>query len=460
MGSSGQQVDTVKPSNFRVPVTVITGFLGSGKTTLLNYILTKEHGKRIAVIENEFGEIGIDNELVIGADEEIFEMSNGCICCTVRGDLIRVLGNLMKRKDKFDYILIETTGLADPSPVAQTFFVDDDTKESFDLDAIVTVVDARHVWQHIDESRECQEQIAFADIILLNKTDLVTPADLEKLEQKIYAMNSTVKIYRTYKSEIQIDKILNVKSFDLKGKLEFKPDFLKEDLPFEWIGTYNLSKGTYDINFKPGPDPSINVAVIPVAQSDDLESIKNIGVSVFAKTIGTYSDGAEFTQSENPIMLKFAPSGGGQFKCKIDSAKSQTYAIFTQHLPSEFNMTVSINGVNVEAIQSKVYPHSHTHDNTVSSIGLDIPGNADYDKVNAWLGGFLRENGTNLFRSKGILSIKNRPERVIFQGVHMLLDVTSDRLWEPNEERTNQLVFIGRNLNRDEITQGFRSCLV
>jgi len=460
MGSSGQQVDTVKPSNFRVPVTVITGFLGSGKTTLLNYILTKEHGKRIAVIENEFGEIGIDNELVIGADEEIFEMSNGCICCTVRGDLIRVLGNLMKRKDKFDYILIETTGLADPSPVAQTFFVDDDTKESFDLDAIVTVVDARHVWQHIDESRECQEQIAFADIILLNKTDLVTPADLEKLEQKIYAMNSTVKIYQTYKSEIQIDKILNVKSFDLKGKLEFKPDFLKEDLPFEWIGTYNLSKGIYDINFKPGPDPSINVAVIPVAESDDLESIKNIGVSVFAKTIGAYSDGAEFTQSENPIMLKFAPSGGGQFKCKIDSANSQTYAIFTQHLPSEFNMTISINGDSVEAIQSKVYPHSHTHDNTVSSIGLDIPGNADYNKVNAWLGEFLRTNGTNLFRSKGILSIKNRPERVIFQGVHMLLDVTSDRLWEPNEERTNQLVFIGRNLNRDEITQGFRSCLV
>ena len=173
MSGTNQQVNTVRPSDYSVPVTVVTGFLGSGKTTLLNYILTKEHGKRIAVIENEFGEIGIDNELVVGADEEIFEMSNGCICCTVRGDLIRVLGNLMKRKDKFDYILIETTGLADPSPVAQTFFVDDDTKDSFDLDAIVTVVDAKHVWQHIDDSSECQEQIAFADIILQQPTFFV-----------------------------------------------------------------------------------------------------------------------------------------------------------------------------------------------------------------------------------------------------------------------------------------------
>src|SRR5215468_6674261 len=160
---------TTAPS--QVPVTVLTGFLGSGKTTLLNHILTAEHGKRIAVIENEFGEVGVDQDLVIRAEEEVFEMNNGCICCTVRGDLIRILGNLMKRRDKFDYVLIETTGMADPGPVAQTFFVDDEMQEKLKLDGIVTVIDAKHVWEHIDTSTEVKEQIAFADVILLNKID-------------------------------------------------------------------------------------------------------------------------------------------------------------------------------------------------------------------------------------------------------------------------------------------------
>jgi G3E family GTPase len=325
----------------RIPVTVLTGYLGAGKTTLLNRILQEKHGQRIAVIENEFGEIGIDNELVVRSDEEIFEMNNGCICCTVRGDLIRILGKLMRRRDKFDYILIETTGLADPSPVAQTFFVDPEIKARLMIDGIVTVVDAKHVWLHWDDSPECRDQIAFADVIILNKSDLVTPAEMDRLEKRIRSVNAVARIHRAQNADVPVDLLLNVRAFSLDQKVEINPHFL------------------------PSSDAS--------------------------------------------------PAPG-------DHAH-----------------------------------HDHEHDESVTSVGLQESGELDLKKVDVWLGTLLKEKGLDIFRMKGILNIHNQPKRFVFQGIHMLFEGKAGEPWG-DRPRQNQLVFIGRNLNRKELTEGLLAC--
>jgi G3E family GTPase len=321
----------------KVPVTVLTGFLGAGKTTLLNHLLTEQHGRRIAVIENEFGEVGIDDALVLDAEEEIFEMNNGCICCTVRGDLIRILGNLMKRKDRFDQIVIETTGLADPAPVAQTFFVDPEMKEQLRLDAIVTVVDAKHLVAHLDDEKpegvenEAVEQLAFADRVVLNKVDLADDAELAEVERRIREINALAPVVRTAHGKVDLASILDVGAFDLDRVLADDPEFLDESA-------------------------------------------------------------------------------------------------------------------------------EHLHDLTVTSVGIEVEGDLDLDRLNAWLGELLRERGVDIFRSKGILAVDGWDERYVFQGVHMLLDGGVDRPWG-DDVRVNTLVFIGRNLDRAELEAGFRSCL-
>jgi len=335
-----------------IPVTVITGFLGAGKTTLLNRILTEKHGKRIAVIENEFGEVGIDNQLVIQSDEEIFELNNGCICCRVRGDLIRILAKLRQRRDKFDSVLIETTGLADPGPVAQTFFTDEEVKESFALDGIVTVVDAKHVGLHFDDTREVREQIGFADVVLLNKTDLVSPAELEKIEARIRKMNPVAKLHRTKDSAIDLKYVLNIGGFDLKRALEMEPDFLKAE----------------------------------------------------------------------------------------DHGHDHDHEEGDHHHEHEHE------------------EHDHHHDEDVTSVGITAPGDLDEKKLSDWLGTLLRTKGQDIFRMKGILAVKGRDQRFVFQGVHMLMDGRPDRPWGA-EPRRNTLVFIGRNLDRKELNEGFKACL-
>jgi G3E family GTPase len=262
----------------QVPVTVLTGYLGAGKTTLLNRILTEQHGKKYAVVINEFGELGVDNDLVVDSDEEVFEMNNGCICCTVRGDLIRIVGGLMKRRDKFDGIIIETTGLANPAPVAQTFFVDDGVKEKARLDAIVTVVDAKHLPARLADSHEAEDQIAFADVIVLNKTDLVSPEELQAVEQRIRQINKFAVIHRTERAQLPIAQVLDQGAFDLNRVLARDPDFLADD---EHEHNEDITSLSFEVE-KPIDPEKFNAWIGVLLQDRGADLLRTKGILAYA----------------------------------------------------------------------------------------------------------------------------------------------------------------------------------
>jgi G3E family GTPase len=320
--------------NQMVPVTILTGFLGAGKTTLLNRILKEDHGKRIAVIENEFGEVGVDSEIIERSDEQIVEMNNGCICCTVRGDLIKILGSLKAKRASgalsFDRVIIETTGMADPGPVAQTFFTDEDVGGYYLLDSILTVVDAKHASKQLDDFREAQEQVGFADRILLSKTDLTQDEENRKLIRRIRTMNPRAEVRKVHFGNVPIDEVLDLRGFNLNAILELDPEFLADT--------------------------------------------------------------------------------------------------------------------------------HHDHHDEVESFVFRSDKPFDGDKLEQFLSGMIQVYGPDLLRYKGVLWMKGKSQRVVFQGVHMMMGGDMGKPWG-RDKKQSVMVFIGRKLPKDLFLAGLKECL-
>ncbi len=448
----------IHTADARIPVTVLTGFLGAGKTTLLNRILTEQHGQRIAVIENEFGEIGIDQALVINAEEEIFEMNNGCLCCTVRGDLIRILGNLMKRREKFDRIVVETTGLANPGPVAQTFFMDEEMKDNLRLDGIVTVVDCKHVAEHLDHNDECRAQVAFADTLLLNKTDLVDDSVVETLESRLRAMNGLARVQRTAMAQADLRDVLDLGGFDLQRALDINPAFLEPEYPFEWAGWYVLPAGESTLVLEEGPDPAMRLVLLSVSEHDALAVSKETAIRLFSTPVMDAQPGAALKPNVGCYRLRLSPPGAKRFPLHLEGTAHT--ALFTEHHPDEFTLRLlDPHGQPMQPLFARAYNPSHTHDDAVSSVGIVEERPVNIHKLNLWLSELLREQGADIYRMKGVLHLADSINRFVFQGVHMLFDGQADRPWREDEPRQSQMIFIGRNLDRADLTAGFRACL-
>ncbi|CAL8471470.1 g11012 [Coccomyxa elongata] len=391
----------------RIPVTVITGFLGSGKTTLLNSILKQDHGKRIAVIENEFGEIDIDSELVaykenVEGDQFIMMLNNGCLCCTVKDDLLDMLEELVRRRDKFDHVVIETTGLANPAPIIETFRGSPAVAEHFNLDGVLTLVDAKHVGQHLDEEKEAGvvneaiAQVAYADRIILNKTDLVSEEEVDAVERRLSSINNLAQMVRAQRADVKAEYVLGIGGFDL--------DRVGDEVIEEIAASSAHSHSHHD-----------------------------------------HDHGHEHEHDHHHDH-----DHGHGHEAAHSHAHDHSHDDGHSHSHSH----------SEHAHGHDHSHHDHLHDDKVTSVSLELDGDLDLDLVNDWMEDLLVTSSQDLYRFKGVLAINGWPDRFIFQGVHAVFEGTPGKPWKEGEAHKSRMVFIGRELDANMLREGLQKCLV
>lgn len=383
-----------------IPATILTGFLGSGKTTLLKRVLSENHGLKIAVIENEFGEENIDNEILVSETrEQIVQLSNGCVCCTIREDLRSALIDLANKRKAgelfFDRVVIETTGVADPTPVAQTFFMDDEVAERYMLDSVITLVDAYHADKQLSDRQEARKQVGFADQIFISKADLVGADKLRHLQERLYAMNPRAKQSVVHFGQVPISQVLDLKGFNLNALLDVEPDFLQPEAAHEHVHDEHC-----------GHDHGHG--------ADDHVHDEHCGHD--------HAHGAHgHAQQHNP------PHGA----------------------PG-----------HVHGPDCGDHGHHHAHDDDVKSFVFKTKRQLDPAKLEDFLGAILQVYGPKMLRYKGVLDMKGTEKKVIFQGVHELMGTDLGPAWQKNEVRESKMVFIGIDLPKDILLQGLEQCQV
>ena len=326
---------------------------------------------------------------------------------------------------------------------------------------MVTLVDTKHIVQHLDESEEAQEQIAFADVILLNKTDLVSAAELAALEGRIRAMNVAAKVYHTQNAQIAMDKVLNVGGFDLNRALELDDKFLELEYPFEWAGLYQLNAGRYELVLQEGSDdPTMDLALVPLAAATlaGETPLRDAETAFAMRATARWYDGTPIQPSLQLQRLPLTVETGKEMVFAVEIPQPGFYGLFTEHHPSEFDLALDSSSTCCHPKVEREFKPPHEHDNEVTSVGIHLAGDLDLKRLNGWLGTLLRTQGPDIYRMKGVLSIADDPNRFVFQGVHMLFDGRPDRPWG-TQPRKNELVFIGRNLDREALTAGLRACL-